>query len=132
MKRLTREWVKKAEGDFRTASREWRVRKDPTYDAVCFHAHQCVEKYLKARLQEAAIPIEKTHNLIALLDVGLQVQPLWEAWRNDLAVLSASAVAFRYPGDSADKETAREAILICRRLRKQIRESLGLRRSAKK
>jgi HEPN domain-containing protein len=47
---LTREWIDKAEGDFATARREIRVRQAPNYDAVCFHAQQCVEKYLKARL----------------------------------------------------------------------------------
>jgi HEPN domain-containing protein len=50
MKPLTREWIDKAEGDFATARREIRIRKAPNYDAVCFHAQQCVEKYLKARL----------------------------------------------------------------------------------
>ncbi len=53
MKLLTREWIDKAEGDFATASREIRVRKSPNYDAVCFHAQQCAEKYLKALLQES-------------------------------------------------------------------------------
>ena len=50
MNQLTVEWVDKAEGDFLTALREFRVRKSPNYDAVCFHAQQCVKKYLKARL----------------------------------------------------------------------------------
>jgi len=40
MKPLTHEWIAKAEGDYRTAGREWRVRRDPNYDAVCFHAQQ--------------------------------------------------------------------------------------------
>jgi HEPN domain-containing protein len=46
--------------------RELRARKSPNYDAACFHAQQCVEKYLKARLQEAGIVFTKTHNLIFL------------------------------------------------------------------
>jgi HEPN domain-containing protein len=40
MKPLTREWVKKAEGDFQTAQRETRARKLPNYDSACFHAQQ--------------------------------------------------------------------------------------------
>ena len=68
MKPLTREWVEKAEGDFATASRELRARKAPNYDAACFHAQQCVEKYLKACLQEADVAFGRTHNLSALLD----------------------------------------------------------------
>lgn len=50
MNPLTVEWVNKAEGDFTTALRELRARKSPNYDAACFHAQQCVEKYLKARV----------------------------------------------------------------------------------
>ena len=78
MKPLTSEWVAKAEGDFATMLREVRVRKAPNYDAVCFHAQQCVEKYLKARLQEADCPFGRTHNLSALLDLLLPIEPSWE------------------------------------------------------
>jgi len=52
MKPLTLEWVEKAERDYETMERESRVRKNPNPDAVCFHAQQCVEKYIKARLCE--------------------------------------------------------------------------------
>jgi len=74
MKPLTREWIDKAEGDFATALREIRVRKSPNYDAVCFHAQQCAEKYLKAMLQEAEVPFGKTHHLIALLEFILGLE----------------------------------------------------------
>lgn len=59
MNPLTRERVEKAEGDLATVGREIRARKAPNYDAVCFHAQQCTEKYLKALLQEANIPFGK-------------------------------------------------------------------------
>ena len=39
MNPLTLEWVLKAEGDYATAGREVRARKNPNYDAACFHAH---------------------------------------------------------------------------------------------
>lgn len=63
MKSITLEWVRKAEGDFVTAEREFSTVTDPNYDAVCFHSQQCVEKYLKGRLQEADVHFEKTHDL---------------------------------------------------------------------
>ncbi|MDI9570594.1 MAG: HEPN domain-containing protein [Pseudomonadota bacterium] len=63
MKPITREWIDKGEGDFATARRELRARKDPNYDACCFHAQQCIEKYLKACLQEQEIPFERIHHL---------------------------------------------------------------------
>jgi HEPN domain-containing protein len=45
-----------------------RSRKKHSRDLVCFHLQQCIEKYLKARLNEAGIPFPKTHDLERLLD----------------------------------------------------------------
>ena len=54
MNEIVAEWVDRAEGDFRTAEREVRVRNAPSYDSVCFHAQQCAEKYLKMLWPSAA------------------------------------------------------------------------------
>jgi len=121
MKPLTREWVEKAEGDFATARRELRVRKAPNYDAVCFHAQQCAEKYLKARLQEADMPFGRTHNLPALLDLLLLVEPALETLRRHLRALTVFAVGVRYPGEAADKAEAQEALRLCRTVRRCLR-----------
>lgn len=64
---LVREWVEKAEADVRTAEREAVVTKGPSWDAVCFHAQQAVEKYLKALLQHRSIGFTRTHDLAVLL-----------------------------------------------------------------
>jgi hypothetical protein len=39
MKPATNEWREKAEGDYVSAQREYRARKDPNFDSACFHAH---------------------------------------------------------------------------------------------
>ena len=127
MKPMTREWVAKAEGDFAMVERESRARKNPSYDGLCFHAQQCAEKYLKARLCEAGIEFAKVHDLVALLEQALRVEPLWEAHRADLAALTDYAVSFRYPGESADKESARNARKKCKAFRQAARKALGLR-----
>ena len=72
---LAREWVAKAEGDFHSCERETRARRYPNYDSACFHAQQCVDKYLKARLQEASLPFPRTHDLDELLDLVLVAEP---------------------------------------------------------
>lgn len=59
----------KAEADYNSALLLWRARKTPDYDGACFHAQQCAEKYVKARLQEAGITFPKTHDLTVLLTV---------------------------------------------------------------
>lgn len=124
---MTAEWIEKAEGDFAIVLRESRARKNPNFDGICFHAQQCAEKYLKARLCEAGIEFAKVHDLVALLNQVLEVDPGWERWREDLAYLSGFAVAYRYPGESADKPTAADARTRCRRFRLAARMALGLR-----
>lgn len=126
MNPLTLERVGKAEGDFATAEREFAVTADPNYDAVCFHAQQCAEKYLKARLQESGTPFGKTHDLTVLLNMVLPFEPSWNTLLTDLQTLSAYAVAYRYPGDSADKGDAGDALGKCRNFRRLVRKSLGL------
>jgi HEPN domain-containing protein len=126
MQPLTREWVGKVEGDFATARRELRARKAPNYDAACFHAQQCAEKSRKARLQEADIPFGRTHNLPVLLELLLPIEPSWEMLRPHLRVLTAFAIGVRDPGESADRAMAREALVLCREVRRHIRRSLGL------
>jgi len=63
MKPLTIEWIEKAEEDSVMMLKGYRARKDPAYNASCFHAQQCAEKYLKGRLEEAGIVFNKTHDL---------------------------------------------------------------------
>ena len=126
MNPITQEWVEKAEGDFATAERELSVTVNPNYDATCFHAQQCIEKYLKARLQEAGIQFGKTHDLSLLLNLALPVEPSWQNILSDLQALNAFAVAYRYPGDSADELDAQDAMTKCRNIRQLIRKSLNL------
>ena len=124
MNELTKEWVGKAEGDFNTALREYRARNAPNYDAACFHSQQCIEKYMKARLQEAEIPFGKTHDLIALIELCIPIEPLWEAFRTSLKILNSYAVDFRYPGESATREEAKEAVSIMQNLREGIQQTV--------
>lgn len=126
MKPLTHEWVEKAEGDFISAQREYRARKHPNYDSACFHAQQCVEKYLKARLVEAGKPFSKTHDLAYLASLLNEIEPFLLTFIHSLRELTDFAVEFRYPGESAEKEDARDAVKTCKEIRKLMRQRLGL------
>ena len=126
MKPLTQEWIDKAEGDWFAAQQLYRVRKHPNFDAACFHAQQSAEKYLKARLEEAAIAFGKTHNLTALLALALAVEPQWIILQPQMNALNIYAVDFRYPGKSAVKADAKQAIKNCREVRRLIRNAFGL------
>src|SRR5437016_333842 len=126
MKPTTREWISKAEGDWNAANLLFRARKSPNYDAACFHAQQCAEKYLKARLQEASIAVTRTHDLGLLLGHVLTIEPLWTFLAPDANALTDYAVKFRYPGEAADRDEAKAAYRKCRTIRSEVRSSLGL------
>src|SRR5437899_12169248 len=101
MKPTTRDWVKKAENDFKVACQILRRRKDIVPDAASFFCQQSVEKYLKARLVEAGIPFPRTHDLLVLLNLCAQVEPRWSSHAKVVDTMSDYAVDFRYPGHSA-------------------------------
>jgi HEPN domain-containing protein len=124
MNRQIKEWTAKADGDFASALREYRARKNPNYDSACFHAQQCVEKYLKAVLIKRRISFSKVHDLEILLDRCLAAYPLWEPMRDDMQLLTQYAVQFRYPGESADREDARKAVASMKRSLEDIRRAL--------
>jgi HEPN domain-containing protein len=126
MKPSTREWVAKAEEDYLAALDLARRRKQPLWSGVCFHAQQSAEKYLKARLEEAGLPVPRTHDLDHILDRLLTVEPLWSDFRSRLQTLTDYAVDFRYPGQTANKSHARRALVDCRSVRREVRATLGL------
>ena len=103
-----------------------RARRHLNPDSACFHAQQCVEKYLKARLQEAGLAFPKTHDLLDLLKRLLAFEPAWTTLTPQLTQLVNYAVVFRYPGISASKADAQKALAACRAVRRAVRPSLGL------
>ena len=125
MNPLTLEWVQKAEGDY-TVAQQSQEGQNPVNDVICFLAQQCVEKYLKAWLQEANIPFPRTHNLKELLELIAPTMPVWRAWLADFSILSEHAVDPRYPGKFATADEAAHAMRICGEVRRAVREQLKL------
>ena len=124
MSSIVREWVERAESDFRVACRESSVSVDPSYDAVCFHAQQCIEKLMKAVLLDRGQAAPRTHDLLALAKLLTTAVPSWRWPSAELSTLTAAAVGFRYPGDPAEHEDADDMLDICTRLRVSLRALL--------
>lgn len=118
------DWIRKAESDWATMLRESAVIDEPSYDAVCFHAQQCAEKYLKARLVMAGIEFRYSHDLLYIHGLVLTVEPSWVFLHESLKKLSTYAVAARYPGIDATAEQAERAVEHCRVVRTTIRPAL--------
>lgn len=126
MKPLTVEWVEKAEADYMTAQREVAVTSSPNYDAVCFHAQQSAEKYLKALLQEAEIRFGRTHDLFALARWLEPVHREFLDMEDELRDLTYNAMEIRYLSATGDRALAEEAFGHCARVRERARELLAL------
>ena len=101
---ISREWAAKADNDLTTAGHMLRLGKSCPTDIVCFHAQQCVEKYLKAPLTS-----------------------------QEQATLTAYATAARYPGwEDIRLAAARRAVAVARRVRRETRRWLSKRRQRPK
>jgi HEPN domain-containing protein len=83
---------------------------DPVFDAVCFHAHQCIEKYLKALLQEHGIVFPRGHDLSILAALASDIASELQSKGEDLALLTTYAVAPRYPGTTTIRTDAEGAL----------------------
>jgi HEPN domain-containing protein len=110
---LARQWVIKAGNDLLNADNNLNAETIP-FDTVCFHCQQAAEKYLKAFLVGKGRTYPITHDLLAILENILPINPDAELLRDDLALLTPYAVEVRYPDDFfmpslQDASEAREA-----------------------
>lgn len=120
MNPLTLEWMEKAENDY-AAVQQLLQASNPLYDIICFHAQQCIKKYLKAWLQEANIHTPRTHNLQELLDMIVPTLPDWSHWQPDFKRITGYAVDPRYPGDSRTAEDTQHAMHVSDEVRQVVR-----------
>lgn len=125
MNPLTLEWIQTAEGDYASA---WHCHQGQKsmYDIICFLSQQCIEKYLKAWLQENNVPFTKTRDLERLLGLIVPSIPDWHVWQADFSVFSEDAIDFLYPGKYATATDASQAIHTCTEVRQAIRSKLKL------
>lgn len=130
------DWIEKAENDLKTAAHTLGLQEACPADTICFHAQQCVEKYLKAFLVSRGVDFRKTHDvegLIALMPVRLRPDLSVEEQRR----MTGYATVTRYPGeyDPLTFKEARTAVRLARRVRREIRAHLpkaALRRRRRK
>jgi len=114
-----KKWILKAENDLKIAKDEM-LTENPATDAICFHAQQYVEKYLKAYLISKDKEISKTHDILFLIKQCLLIDNEF----NYLLELNADsltsyAVEIRYPEEFyfPSLEEAKEAIEICEKVK---------------
>ncbi len=131
MRRLTAQWVRKAESDFAVAKKIARG-SEPHHDEVSFHSQQCAEKYLKALLEELGHPIPRTHIVEDLVILLLAHHAGLRALRVGARFLTRFAVATRYPGKNATKREATAALRWAAKFRATARTLLKIQPQRKK
>ena len=114
----------KAENDLKAASHILKLGEECPTDTVCFHAQQCVEKYLKAFLVLEGTDFPKTHDIEVLRALlPKRVQP--KLADEEQAKLTEYAMVARYPGwGPIPLAEARQAVVTARRVRKEMRALL--------
>ncbi len=119
-----KEWIEKAEQDYQTIIILSRQKKNLLPDIICYHAHQCAEKYLKGLLEKHEIKVPKTHDLIFFADKLAEISPDLELIKDILRELNRYAIELRYPGESATKAEAKQAVVYIKQIRKVLLEKM--------
>ena len=123
---LTLEEVRAAEQHWAGIKMLQQALTSHLYNPICFHAQQCVEKYLKAWLQEANLRVPRTHDLNALLDFIVPMHPEWRKWHTDFDTFEPYAVDVRYGKHFATAAEVENAVRVCGEVRTAIRAVLQL------
>ena len=121
---FVRQWVEKAESDYKAFQNLLKMDEDCPFDAVCFHAQQCVEKYIKARLVYLSIDFPKSHDIAEIIELfppGFNF-PLNLAQQEKI---TNYAWMGRYPGnwEPMNRQDAEEAAGLALKVRMAIRSS---------
>lgn len=123
--RVIQEWLFKADNDLVNATHTLTLGLDCPTETVCFHAQQCVEKYLKALLVFQAIPVPKTHKIHVLMElIPRRFRPVLDD-EVQLRITEYASV-IRYPDEMREVSLAeaRKAVALARRVRREIRKHL--------
>jgi HEPN domain-containing protein len=105
------QWLLKSQRDLEAAK---VLFEHGLFDVVVYHCQQSAEKALKAYLVYQEVILQKTHNLVVLLESCLAFDINFEILRDSAEILTPYATEFRYPGDTIEPEKyeAEEALAI--------------------
>jgi HEPN domain-containing protein len=126
-KELVARWLDKASRDLDLALD--LLREDRPYpEAICFHAQQAAEKYLKAYLTWHEVEFPKTHAIEKLLRLAGSIDPGLPRSLDEATALSAYAIEVRYADDAMQvgRGDAEQAVEHARLVREAILARLSL------
>jgi HEPN domain-containing protein len=122
---FTREWIRKAESDFKTAAHLSESSPDLA-EGTAFHSQQAAEKYLKAFLVWHQIEFPKTHDIEALLKLAGKTDDKIPEILREAVILTPYGVDYRYPGEypEVSRSDAERAFRLADHVRVEVRSRL--------
>ena len=93
---IVREWIEKADEDFRFALANLKER-DSFFAQICFHLQQSAEKYLKAYIIAYDLEFRKAHDLPMLIKVCQTKDPSFGQLNEACEYLITFYIETRYP-----------------------------------
>ena len=87
-------WFSFAEEDIKMAQSAF---KEKIFNQVCFHSQQGVEKMFKGFLKVKGIKIPKTHFLIELLKICIEIDKDFQDFQSQCSTLDDYYIPTRYP-----------------------------------
>ena len=114
------EWYRFADENRQVAERELSY-EDPAAHTVCFLCQSAAEKYLKGYLIAHGWTLERTHDIVRLLELSREYEAAFADLLEDGETLNEYITEGRYPGDIAyediGRDDAQESLDIVRRIR---------------
>lgn len=126
---LSREWLDFAHMDLSSA--EFLLGMHPVpVEIICYHCEQAAEKFLKAVLIYHGMEAPKTHDLVLLCKLCVQLDQSWEQLIDACVGLSPYGVQVRYPSDmELDEGDVASALRACREIGEFVQQQLDFRQS---
>jgi HEPN domain-containing protein len=131
MKKGTMEWLEFAKRDLEAA----RILLNSSHlaNVVLFHSQQCIEKCLKAYLEEKAIKIPKIHSVVKLYSmIPMDESVSFDIKEEELDMVDLVYIDTRYPSGLAllpsgfpTDNDAKEILKIAENVYARITESFG-------
>ena len=120
-----KKWLLKANNDLKAATSLLKMPSgEIVTEAVCFHAQQAAEKYLKAFLVTHDIDFGKTHNLEFLVELCASQDRDFRQF--NVGNLTSYAVEVRYPDEfyTPTLTEAKESVKIARQVKRFVLKKL--------
>ena len=97
--KTTKDWIEKADHDLGSAKLIY-LHIPEYFDSIGFHCQQATEKYLKSMLDHYGIEIQRTHNLVYLLELLSRKMDITDNLFDKAILLNGFSVQIRYPDNT--------------------------------